>query len=77
MNHSKIVEAVKAQRKAVSEALIEISRLKAEAYDDIESEKQAIKEHEADLKARVKAEKQALKEQASQLKESLNAVLSA
>lgn len=77
MNHAKIVDAVKAQREVASNAFAEINRLKSEAFEKIESEKQAIKEQEADLNARIKAEKQAMKEQASRLRESAEAVLKA
>jgi predicted ATP-binding protein involved in virulence len=77
MNHTKVVDAVKAQREIVSNALAEISSLKGDAFDAIEAEKQAIKEYEQSIKERIKREKQALKEQTSQLRESINAVLSA
>lgn len=57
MEHEKTVNAVKAQRSIASEAFAEIARIKQEAYQAIEAERQSIDE-----------QKRLLKEQASQLK---------
>lgn len=66
MEHVKVVDAVKAQRTVASEAFAEITRLKAEAFEAIEAEKQQIEE-----------QKRVLKEQASQLKVSEKEVFKA
>lgn len=59
MNHEKYVDNIKAQRDAISNATVEIDRLKAEALETIKVEKRGLKEQLKGLKVSKKAVKKA------------------
>jgi hypothetical protein len=59
MNHEKVVDGIKAQRDAISNATAEIDHLKTEAFERIKVEDQTLKEQLKELKVSKKAIKKA------------------
>lgn len=59
MNHEKVVTEIEAQREMISNATVEINRLKLEAFAKIEAEKRTLDEQLKGLKVSKKEVKKA------------------
>jgi hypothetical protein len=59
VNHEKIVDEIKAQRDAISNATLQIDLLKTDAFEKIKAEKRTLKEQLKGLKVSKKAVKKA------------------